>query len=373
MQSAPTSPPSWVTRGTQLSYQVGQATLQGGLYELIEDPNGPLVDPSTGKRYRESYGGTPTGQGSGNSSSEAIVQFSVAALDGTDVLLTSWSVNDDLVSGTRYLGPAQTTRSPAAAPGFPWIHPDLLAGYRTGHVGQWGHRLVLAGELTLGGTTYQTVSLVEPTAGSYSLVTYDVATGVVLQSSSRVQSQTGGPAMLGLFELRGIRQAPLPGLGSAVPAWLTRSTTLRYAGTQRWTNTFDGTWQDFPARVEVTFPEVGPDWARFTANTVVTMLSDVPSTHDGIAAGAGPYWYDPTALAAMTEGQVLDSDPLTGQTIRVSRVVQGPTGSAVVLSVSLPGVEADTAWDVTTGVMLARSSSTRANGIATHVELQSMP
>jgi len=369
-QTPPTSAPDWVSVGTQVSYEVAQATLQGGVYELVEDPNGPLTDPSTGKRYRESYGGAATGQGSGNGSSRAIIQFSVAAFDGTDVLISVTSVNDDPVSGTRYTGPAQVSRSPAATPGFPWLHPEVLAGYRSGQMGQ---RLVLTGELTLGGTAYQTISVVDPTAGSYSLLTYDAASGVLLQSASRSQPQAGGPATLGTFELRGNRQASLPGLGAAVPSWLTRSTALRYAGTQRWTNTFDGSWQDFPVTLEVTFPEVGPTWARFATRSTVTMLSPVEDAGEGVVSGAGLYWYDPAALAAMTEGQVLDSDPVTGRTVTVSRVVPGSTGSVVVIGMALDGVQGESAWDVATGVMLAQSQSTRANGVSTQVELQSMP
>lgn len=373
VQAPPTSAPGWVAVGTQVSYEVVQATLQGGVYELIEDPNGPLTDPSTGKRYRESYGGTATGQRSGNTSSAGILQFSVAALDGTDVLISTTSVNDDLISGTKYTGPAQVSRSAAATPGFPWVHPEILAGYRTGQVGQLGQRLVLTGELTLGGTTYQTVSIVDPSAGAHSLMTYDAATGLVLQSSSRTQSQPGGPAMLGTFELRGVRNVALPGLGAAVPSWLTRSTTLTYAGTQRWTNTFDGSFQDFPVTLEVTFPEVGPNWARFATSTTVTMLSPVEATGEGVVSGAGSYWYDPAALAAMTQGQVLDSDPVTGQTVTVARMAQGPNGPAVVISAILPGVQSESLWDVATGVLLAQSHSTQASGIATQVELQSMP
>jgi hypothetical protein len=359
--------------GTQVAYHVAQATLPGGVYELVEDPAGPLADPATGKRYRESYGGAGTGEGAGNGSGQGIVQVAVAAIDGTDVLLSTSSVLDDPVSGTKYMSPAQVSRSAAAAPGLPWVHPEILAGYLSGPAGQLGQRLVLTGELSLAGTAYQTVSVVDPTAGSYSLATYDVATGVLLQSASRTQSQTGGPAMLGTLELRGIRQAAFPGLGAAVPGWLTRSTTLRYAGSQRWTNTFDGSWQEFPATLEVTFPEVGPNWARFATRTAVTMLTEVEGSGEGIAAGAGPYWYDPTALASMTEGQVLDSDPVTGQTVTVSRAAQGASGPTVAIGVRLDGIEGETVWDVTTGVMLAQSSSTQASGIASQVQLQSMP
>ncbi len=372
-QASPTGAPPWVDIGTQVSYHVAQATLDGGVYELVEDPNGPLTDPTTGTRYRESYGGTATAQGSGTGSGQGILQIAVAGFDGSDVLLSTSSVLDDPISGTRYLVPAQVRRSSAASPGLPWVHPEVLAGYRTGQTAQVGQRLVLTGELTLGGTTYQTISVVDPTAGSYTLMTYDAATGVVLQSASRTQSEAGGPAALGTLELRGIRQPGLPGVGAAVPAWLTPAATLRYAGTQRWTNTFDGSYQDFPATLEVTFPEVGPTWARYASRTAVTMLSEVAEAGEGVVAGAGPYWWDPTALAAMTQGQVLDTDPVTGQTVTVSQLAQGAAGPAVLIETRLPGVQAQSAWDVSTGVMLGQVVSTQATGIATQVELQAMP
>lgn len=118
---------------------------------------------------------------------------------------------------------------------------------------------------------------------------------------------------------------------------------------------------------------IDPNWARFATRATVTMLSPVEAAGEGVVSGAGSYWYDPAALAAMTQGQVLDSDPVTGQTVTVSRVVQGSTGPVVVIGMALDGVQGESAWDVATGVMLAQSQSTQANGISTQVELQSMP
>lgn len=371
--TTPTSAPPWVDVGTHMTYHLAQATLPSGVYELVEDPSGPLTDPPTGKRYRESYTGAVSGGADGSGatgSGQGAIQHLVVAFDGDDVLMTTSLFVDDPMTGTKVPGPAQVVRASAASPNGLWVAPATLAAYRTSGV---PGKLVLDGSLALGGTTYQTVSVVDPTAGSYSLLGYDAATGALLQSAIRSQPQDGGGAILGTAELAGIRRVSMPGLGAAVPAWLTPTTTLRYAGTQRWTNTFDGSSQDFAARLDVSFPEVGSDWARFTTRTTVTMLTDVEGTGEGLAAGAGPYWYDPAALAAMTEGQVLDTDPVTGQTLTVARVVQGATGPVVVIGSRMAGVEGETAWDVGTGVMLAQAVSTQATGITTHVELQAMP
>ncbi len=62
-----------------------------------------------------------------------------------------------------------------------------------------------------------------------------------------------------------------------------------------------------------------------------------------------------------------------GLTVTVSQVCQGPNGPAVVIGLSMPGVQSETHYDVGTGVMLAQAVSIRNSGITTRIQLQQMP
>ena len=69
----------------------------------------------------------------------------------------------------------------------------------------------------------------------------------------------------------------------------------------------------------------------------------------------------------MSAGQVLDTDPWTGLTITASQIGQGPNGPALVIGLSMPGVQSETHYDVGTGVMLAQAVSIRNSGVTTRI------
>ncbi len=62
-----------------------------------------------------------------------------------------------------------------------------------------------------------------------------------------------------------------------------------------------------------------------------------------------------------------------GLTITVPRLARGPNGPAVVIGLSMPGVQSETHDDVGTGVMLAQAGSITSSGITTRLQIQQMP
>ena len=183
---------------------------------------------------------------------------------------------------------------------------------------------MLRGPYPLDGRTYDAVSLISNGAGSYQSWTWDLATGVLLVSSSRQDgafSPFAAPgetppqanSFLGYRQLVSIRQRTTPGIGTAPPAWVLGTGRLSYAGTWTFVNPMDpgSGAMVMPMTSEATFTEGGPTWANVRFRNVID-FSGVPNASEGtnLATGVGAWWWDPAALAAMERGQVLDEMPL---------------------------------------------------------------
>ncbi len=141
-------------------------------------------------------------------------------------------------------------------------------------------------------------------------------------SALRTTTITGGPVEMSLTELRGVRQLTVPGIGAAVPDWVAPHPELVYAGIQEFVNPMDPSSAPITSSVSwrTRLAQSGATWAMFETNGTVDMMgSSIPISSSGVIGGAGPYWWDPTALAGMSAGQVLDTDPWTG---RISTRIQ---------------------------------------------------
>ncbi len=368
--TTPAGPPPWVNSGTRVTHAFSVASVGNGGYELVEDPDGPLTEPSTGTRYREVF---TAGSGGAGGSGEGLTEATVVAVEGDDVvLLRTDYANDPLRGGFASIS-SSSERLPGATVGGLWMHPEALATYQPGA----GSAVrVLRGPTTVAGVTYDSVALVDPTPGNYASFTYDAATGVLLTAALRISGGPGSSTQLSTTELRGVRQLAVPGIGSAAPDWVARRVPLSYAGTLEFVNPMD---PSSPAQTNAlntttSFVDTGATWARF--ETAVTIdLGGVPSTSTGTGAvgGTGPYWWDPAALATFAAGQVLDTDPYTGQTVTVSETGQGPVGPAVGIVGRIPGIDTEVYYDISTGVMIAQGLANASSGNTTRVQLLQMP
>jgi hypothetical protein len=157
---------------------------------------------------------------------------------------------------------------------------------------------------------------------------------------------------------------------------VSRRPQLQYTGTYEQGNPFDPASPPITATLaaRTTFTDVGAAWALYSTESTVTM-GGVPqaATSTGVTGGAGFVWWDPAALAAMTAGQVLDTDPVTGQTVTATAAGTGTGGPTVTIVSALRGVTFESVYDVTTGVMLSNTISTESSGITTRASLQQMP
>lgn len=345
-------PPAWVVPGTRLSWYGAAASIQSSYYTYVEDPDGDWEDPATGKRYRQTEEGEmPTVAGHG------VSQTDVLAVEGDDVILSTslWAIG--LETGQLSLQPLWGGRYPGGAVDGAWVRPDLLAQVPDGGTTELR---VLRGPYQLGDATVQAVAFVSRAEGDYGSTVFDVDSGALVASTGRykgVGSPVHGPlddpegnVQVMFARLVDVRERALPGLGAAVPDWVTPGTQLVYQGEATVTNPFDavGFSASWPVEMSLTFDEVGSSWATFESSTATDFDGYVQrSDASGATGSTGLYWYDPAALAAMTAGTILDEDPVT--TARLS--IESADGSAVTLLTEAPGVTARATYEVASGVL----------------------
>ncbi len=380
-EAATLGAPAWVTVGTQAAWYVSGATVAQSRYQWVEDPNGTWEDPATGKKYRRT---DESGEGTGSGAGDGYAILDVVALEGTQAV-GSWIVYSiDRLAGSYTVAPIGGGRVPGAVVDGAWMHPDLLAKLVAG--GFTGLQ-VLRGPYPLDGRTYDAVSLISNGAGSYQSWTWDLATGLLLVSSSRQDgafSPFAAPgetppqanSFLGYRQLVDVRQRTTPGIGTAPPDWVLGTGRLAYSGTWTFVNPMDPSSgaMVMPMTVEATFTEGGPTWANVRFRNVID-FSGVPNAAEGtnLATGAGSWWWDPTALAAMKRGQVLDEIPLLSGRVTVEDIVPWQGGSSVIVRTELPGNVVRAQFDVATGVLLGNELTQSAQGTTISVGLDQLP
>ena len=373
-------PPDWVRPGVRITGYAAGAAVSGSGYQLIEDPEGSYYDPTTGKHYRKT---DETGESVGGASGDGYYEIDVVAVEGDDVVVTYTLYGIDRTMGVLTPQPINGWRQSGGALEGVWSNPGFLATLKTGDA---GGLMVLQGPYELGGTVYDTISIVNPTPGAYASFTYDRATGLLIASTTRSagaaspvrlpgQAAPTTADALGISRFVSTRTLDAPGIGSPVPAWVASTPGLSYAGATIIQNPLDpsivATW---PTQAEVTFPEVGSTWATYALRTS-TDIGGVrsPGGRDGVTSGTGLFWWAPEALARMTTGQVIDSDPITGLRITVGGVGSGPAGPAVDIDTQMPGTVGRATYDGGTGVLLRYQVQTQSNGTTLDLSLQAMP
>lgn len=353
-------PPAWVQAGTRLTFYGAAASVAQSGYTYVEDENGDWVEPVTGKRYRRTDQGDnpedmPTAAG------EAFTQTDVLAVEGTDVVLATTLYSIDLIARQYTLTPLGGSRQAGTVVDGAWVNPEALRQVlATGY----GDLMVLHGPYVLGGTTYDAISFVAQSSGAYQSSTYDLASGALLSTNSSTKgadSPIHGPLdnpqgnnQLALTRIAGVRQRSLPGMGAPPPAWVWSTPQLVYSGTYTQANPVDpgaGTWV-FPMQSTITFGEIGSTWAAFTSRSVIDVNGyEQPTDGAGVTGSTGLYWYDPATLGAMSPGDLLDEDPVTGARVSVESVAPGAYGTLVTLTTAMDGVTVRAGYDRDGGVL----------------------
>lgn len=352
-------PPTWVQPGTRLTWYGAAASVAQSYYTYVEDPEGTWEDPTTGKRYRrtdESGEDMPTAAG------EAYTQTDVLAVEGTDVVLVNNLYSIDLLARQFVLTPLGGARVPGTVVDGAWVNPEALqAVLATGYQGLQ----ILRGDYVLGGNTFPAISFVSNATGAYQSSTFDMESGVLLATNTSTEgagSPVRGPlddpqgnVQLSYTRLADVRQRSVPGLSAPVPWWVATTPQLVYTGSYTATNPMDpqaGPWV-YPMETTVSFGEGGQTWATFSSRTVIDLGgSQRPTDAAGVTGPTGLYWYDPSTLATMNPGDLIDEDPVTGARITVESVGPGATATVVSIFTEMNGVTVRLGYDAGTGVLV---------------------
>lgn len=207
-------------------------------------------------------------------------------------------------------------------------------------------------------------------------------TGLLISSGTSSQASTPqvyapgenvpqGNTQLTMTRLVDMRQVSLPGLNGQNPEWARRGTTLRYHGTQNFTNPVAPATGSMDAGVamQVRFPEVGEDWAHYIAELQSQMPGAPTSRVEAVCGPTGGYWIAPDALKGLRANQVLDEDRVTRFQTRVVEA----DGRQVTIVAEGPGMRTTSTYDTRSGALVEFMVETPASGYTTKLRLDQVP
>ncbi|HEY7600460.1 MAG TPA: hypothetical protein VH741_11080, partial [Candidatus Limnocylindrales bacterium] len=211
---------------------------------------------------------------------------------------------------------------------------------------------------------------------------YDTATGLLVAANTSTAGATSpfnivgeappqGNTQLTLTRLVNVRERTLPATAGSRPDWVVAGRQLRYAGEYNWTNPIDPSSGNLSYPVEhlVSIDRVGAGWAETSARTLVPALGQDQLVR-GVSGPAGLYWFDPASLRTLVQGQALDADPVTTESVTVSFVGQAGDGTSVaVIDSQLPGVATRAVYDSATGTLVSYDLRLASTGITISLRL----
>ena len=373
-------PPSFVAPGARLTWYAAGASVAGSRYSWVEEPctGQNWSDPKTGKCYRRT---DESGEGQPGASGDGLSQLDIVAVEGANAVLASnlytfFRENNTLIWTPLGGGSVNAVNVDGA-----WVNPAELAQLvQTG----LGDMLVLRGTYRAGMNSYEAVSFVNGLGtSSYSSYTYDLASGLLLSANtssggvtSPIRAQGEDPPVgntqLTLARFAGYRQRNVPGLNAPKPDWVAGTSQLTYQGTYNFTNPVDPTSANltYPAQFAATFTgQGGSTWSPFTARTTVPQLG-LDNSSASVAGPNGALWFDPQSLAAMSGGQVIDQDGLTGEQVSVVGVGPGAQGQpTVTIENRVPGNLLRSTYDQQSGMLLGFDLQQASAGTTISVQL----
>jgi hypothetical protein len=240
--------------------------------------------------------------------------------------------------------------------------------------------LVLRGDYPIDGKTYKAIMFASKNPGSYLSYVYDTETGLLLSAQTNTQGATTvggvpGNSELSLTRLAGVRQRNIPGQNGTNPAWVASTTKLSYSGLYNFTNPMDPSSASytFPTSSNITLARGGRNWATYTAQTTVQMGTGSTSNSSGVTGTAGTYWMDVSALKAMTVGQVLDTEPATGEKLTVQSISTQQGRNVVNVSDQMAGFDAVLNYDQASGALISYQIKIASSGATYQFQLQQSP
>lgn len=342
--------PAWVKQGLRLTYKVQTATIAGMGANWKEDENG-IWKTEDGRRW------SPGEKGS--NAAEGYLQLDVAALaDGACAIYASFYLVSKPGEAPKLSFSYPIVGYAANAGGF-WVNPDELKKAKNTVSGSLKilRMPYVKGNLKRNAVWFQSLS-----DKGNTIYVYDEETGVLLHDA--IASEGKESPVIGRNEVSNTPSTTLasgnlvsqravnyPWLGQGSNEWSSSPQTLRYIGT---TTVPTGAGAPLQLGQElVAKPQGnGSGWVRYsmlltTTNSIGMPPQTAPSeTISGLGMFGGVY-IPPAALAGLTKGQQLDSDPITLTSVSVNKV----TRDQVVIAAISPAQTVLWGYDLNTGIL----------------------
>ncbi len=383
--------PEWVRPGARITlYSASAATnSSAGGSSLVSDPGGKWVD-SAGNRYSESSVGL-------GSAGAGYTQIDVVSMsDGVVVLdLRFFLITNHGEGPTKLAFYWSDVVHPSGCEW--WVNPELLKRYvgtRAGGV------TVQRVSYDLNGRLYPAIYIHTLMGSGYTSYAYDENTGILLGHTSSATSArddlmfnqddwnsgtvtSGGSGKnIVVHRFVGSRTVNVPWAGQQPPRWVREIDEFQYEG--HLTTHAPSMLRPLQMKAGSTLriKRRGSDWIE--ADQTISIQGPYPNIPPQTAtlvrvSGAnqiGGLWISPSALSNLRPGQVIDSDPITGGRVVVTRVGRDARGRSVVVLTETAQIDRHSfVYDARSGMLVGLSKTdtyarTRTN-MTTEVSLTS--
>ena len=341
--------PFWLREGVKITYYSAAASIPDTRHLYYRDDKGGWVD-AQGNHYRREETSGSAGHG--------YTEVTIAGLDNAGVALDIRSLGITNVNGPiRAIGSFAAVGRPATT-GDWWMHPDFLATISDGETDGISVRRM---PYIVRGVTYDAIRFQYDRPDAKRASVYDLATGILLYAGTAASGALSGSVtrdlgrgtqgILSQSTFVGYRELSFPWANDPPPAWVRTLRSVSFEGSEA--VILPGS-PVFPFAVSSVFrvSARGDRWVRYTASDTVASVPGLPprvSEADRISGAAqfGGIWIPPAALARLRQGQLLDTDPITGSRITVAAV----DASTVTLQEQASGFTIDLRYDRSTGAM----------------------
>ena len=274
--------PAWLAAATRVTYRVESATI-------------PQVRDQPG------------------ASGAGYVQYDIVALE-PDVAVATSKLYLDTADGVLPSLSFPVLGHPGV--GEFWLNPDVLANAEQAATDGLS---VTPLDKDTGAGTFHTVRFQYTHANAQYVWMFDVDSGLLVFFSWSIGSDADPNRQLGQLTLAARRQLALPWQAGRLPDWVARARRLRYSGTYATTVAGAAT-VSLPASATVNIQSTFERWNAYSLSTVIQgQASSVVEALTGGDQAFDGLWLSPEALAALADGQTLDTDPVTGAVLTVAR------------------------------------------------------
>ena len=276
--------PDWLAAGTRVTYRVQSATI-------------------------------PQVQGQTSASGAGYVQYDLVALE-TDLAVATAKLYLDTSDGAAVLPSLIFPVLGRPGVGEFWLNPDALVNAEQTATAELS---VTRLDQTIGPDKYHAVRFQYAHGNAQYVWMFDADSGLLLFFSWSIGGDADPNHQLGQVTLAARRQLALPWQRGRLPGWVAHARRLHYSGSYA-TAVSGASSVSLPAAATVIIQSTFDRWNGYSLSTAIQ--GQASGTVEALTGGDQAFdglWLSPEALAALPNGQTLDTDPVTGAVLTVAR------------------------------------------------------